>query len=459
MGRKCTRGEALEKFGRICKKTEEIMHGAKIPGVALGILYDGEVLSTGLGVTSVENPLTVDDQTLFQIGSVTKTVVATAVMCLVEHKIVDLDKPVKHYLPELKLSDKQTNEEITLRSILTHTCGFTGDYFRDFGYGDDALSKIVEEIKELPQNYPMGKYFSYCNSGYYVAGRVLEVVTGKTFESAIKELVFEPLGMQHAFFFPWDVMTHRFVVGHHEDQGTLTIAEPWQIGRASHPAGGIITNVRELLKYARFHCGDGTTDRGQRILSQESLRQLHTPGIRINPATRIGLSWFVSSIDEVTLIAHGGGTNGQICELVIAPEKGFATVALTNALSGSAVTSIFSKLSFEEFLGLSQEDLEEIKLSNEKTREYLGKYEGEISDIKLYPDDKKLMLQVIPKGGFPDRDSPPFPAPPPAEVVFVGKDIIAPSQSRYATSSMTFIRDEEGKITMLQSGRLFRKTG
>ncbi len=457
MGKKCTRGEALEKFGKICKKTEETMFGAKIPGVALGILYNGEVLSTGLGVTSVENPLAVDDKTLFQIGSVTKTVVATAVMRLVESDKLDLDKPVKQYLPELELSDKQTDEEVTLRNILTHTCGFTGDYFRDFGYGDDALSKIVEEMKELPQNYPMGKYFSYCNSGYYVAGRVLEVITGKPFESAIKELVLESLGMQHAFFFPWDVMTHRFAVGHHEEQGTVRTAEPWQIGRASHPAGGIVTNVGEILKYARFQCGDGTTDRGQRILSQESLMQLHAPGIRINPGARIGLSWFISFIDEVKLISHGGGTNGQICELVVAPEKGFATVALTNGLSGSAVTSVFSKLAFEEFLGLSQKEMEELKLTQEEIGEHLGKYEGEIADLKLYAEDEKLMLKSIPKGGFPDRDSPPFPAPPPLEMVFVGKDTIAPRQSRYPSSGMTFIRDEEGKVAMLQSGRLFRK--
>ena len=457
MDKTITKGEALEKFGKICRKIEETMLKAKIPGASLGIFLDGEILSTGLGVTSVENALPVDDQTLFQIGSITKTFVATAIMRLSEQKVLSLDEPAKNYLDDLKLSDQETNDKLTLRNILTHTCGFTGDYFHDLGFGNDALAKIVGELKDLPQNYPLGKIFSYCNSGYYIAGRVIEAVTGKSFESAIKELVFDPLNMTDAFFFPWDVMTHRFAVGHLHQDGTTVVARPWEIGRSAHPAGGIVTNVRDLLKYAEFHCGDGTAKSGQRQLYQDSMQQMQEPGIQINPGARIGLSWFITSVGEEKLISHGGGTNGQICEMVIAPQKRLATVALTNAASGSAITGLFSKLVFEEFLGLTQEKLPVIEMSHEAMQEYSGRYAGEISDVEFFLVDGKMMMRVISKGGFPDKDSPPFPPTPPSEVSFVGEDIIAPIESRYETSCMRFLRDDEGAVTMLQTGRLFRK--
>ena len=458
MDKATTRGEALEKFGKICRKIEETMFSAKVPGASLGIFLDGEILSTGLGVTSVDNALPVDDQTLFQIGSITKTFVATVIMRLLEREQLSLDEPVKNYLDDLKLSDQEANDKLTLRNILTHTCGFTGDYFHDLGFGNDALAEIVKELKNLPQNYPLGKLFSYCNSGYYVAGRVIEAVTGKPFEAATRELVFDPLNMRDAFFFPWDVMTHRFAVGHHNKDGTTVLARPWEIGRSAHPAGGIVTNVRDLLKYAEFHCGDGTAKSGQRMLSQDSLRQMQEPGIQINPGARIGLSWFITSVGKEKLISHGGGTNGQICEMVIAPEKRLATVALTNAASGSAITGLFSKLVFEEFLGLAQEELPAIEVAKEAMQEYLGRYAGEISDVELLLEDGKIMMRVISKGGFPDRDSPPFPPAPPLEVGFVGEDTIAPTESRYETSCMRFLRDDDGEVTILQTGRLFRKT-
>src|SRR4051794_11478909 len=228
------------------------------PGVAIGMLHEGEEHVCGYGVTSVENPLPVDGDTLFQIGSITKTFTGTAAMILVERGLLDLDAPLRTYLPELKLADEDVAARVTMRHLLTHTGGWIGDYFADLGSGDDALARMVEALAEVPQLTPLGEVWSYNNAGFYLAGRVIEVLTGQTYEQTVQELVLEPLGLSNSFFFAEDVMTRRFAVGHlRNEDGPPTVARPWPIGRAHHAAGAIASSVRELLRWARFHMSDG----------------------------------------------------------------------------------------------------------------------------------------------------------------------------------------------------------
>src|SRR5436190_24197434 len=139
------------------------MEELSIPGAALGLLFDGEEETTGLGVTSMENPLDVTPATLFQIGSIGKTFTATAVMRLVEQGQVDLDEPVRTYLPDLGLADGEVASKVTIRHLLTHTSGWVGDYFDDLGWGDDALARMVEKLADLPQLTPLGEVWAYNN--------------------------------------------------------------------------------------------------------------------------------------------------------------------------------------------------------------------------------------------------------------------------------------------------------
>jgi len=128
-----------------------------VPGAALGI-YDGGVEHTeGFGVTSVENPLPVDPDTLFQIGSITKTVTATTIMVLSERGMLDLDEPVRNYLPELRLADEEVARKVTTAHLLTHLGGWVGDVFEDTGSGEDALEKIVKRLADTPQLTPLGE--------------------------------------------------------------------------------------------------------------------------------------------------------------------------------------------------------------------------------------------------------------------------------------------------------------
>src|SRR5438309_6648692 len=143
--------------------TAAAMERLQVPGVAVGVLRAGDETHEGFGVTSVEDPLPVDATTLFQIGSITKTFTATAVMRLVEQGKLDLDVPVRAYLPELRLASEEVAARVTLRHALTHVSGWPGDLFEDQGPGDDAIRLMVNQIARLPQLTGLGEVWSYNN--------------------------------------------------------------------------------------------------------------------------------------------------------------------------------------------------------------------------------------------------------------------------------------------------------
>jgi CubicO group peptidase (beta-lactamase class C family) len=124
------------------------MSAYHVPGIAVGIWNDGEEELGGWGVTNVDHPLDVNGDTLFQIASITKTITATVIMRLVEEGKLDLDAPVRRYIPSFKLKDESAAAGATVKHLVTHTGGWLGDSFRDFGSGDDALAKYLDGILE-----------------------------------------------------------------------------------------------------------------------------------------------------------------------------------------------------------------------------------------------------------------------------------------------------------------------
>jgi CubicO group peptidase (beta-lactamase class C family) len=436
------------------------MERLRVPGAAVGITHEGEEEVAGLGVTNVEHPLPVDQETLFQIGSITKTFTGTAVMRLVEAGTLDLDEPVRTYLPELRLADDDVARRVTTRHLLTHTAGWEGDYFDDLGPGDDALARMVDAIAELPQVTPLGQVWSYNNAGFYVAGRVVEVASGKTFEAAIRELVLEPLGLTMSFFFADDVITHRFAVGHFIEEENVVVARPWPIGRAAHPAGGLVCTAKDLLRYARFHMGDGVIGDGTRLLSPESMALMRTPHASASGRNEIGLTWFVHPLDAGRTLEHGGGTNGQVSLLSILPERAFAAVVLANGTPGAGeVIRDTMKAAFRSYLGVEDPEPEFLDLTPEELGEYEGVFGSAMVDIELRVEDGTLIEHEIPRGGFPRKDSPPRPPPPPSPLAFYESDRAYVPEGPFRGTRSEFLRDSNGRIAWYRAGgRVLRRT-
>jgi CubicO group peptidase (beta-lactamase class C family) len=419
------------------------MQRYRVPGVAVGISANGQEHLIGFGVTSVEHPLPVDPDTLFQIGSISKTFTATAIQRLLAVGQLDLETPIRRYLPDLRLADPTVTDAVTLNHLLVHTSGFQGDYFPDTGDGDDGLTRYVEGMVDLPQLTPLGTTFAYCNSGFALAGRVIEVVTGQSLEHALTDLVLRPVGMQHAYYFPKEVISRRFAVGHYSytPGGEPHVARPWALPRAINPVGGLVTSVRELLKYAQFHLRD------------RDVVNMRVPRAAAgNFADAVGLAWLLRIYDGVPTAGHTGSTHGQTCSLDMVPERDLAVAVLTNADAGRAVCSAVSAWALQAFAGLREPRPDLLPLSDERLHEYAGRYEAVLSSVELRVNDGGLELRVTPRGGFPTTSSPPLPAPPPAQLAFFDADRALRLGSSYYDGRCEFLRDTQGTITWLRIG-------
>jgi CubicO group peptidase (beta-lactamase class C family) len=441
-----------EKFRSLCAEVSKEMDRLPIPGAVLGILYEDKEWIAGFGVTSVEHPLPVNEDTLFQVGSITKTFTATAIMRLVEMGKLELDQPVRQVLPGLKLADESVAARVTLRHLLTHTGGWVGDYFNDFGPGEDALSRMTAAMADLEQLTPLGEVWSYNNAGFYLAGRVIEVVTGSNYEQALRDLVLDPLELKNTWFFAEDVITHRFAVGHEVVDRQPKVARPWAIGRAAHPVGGIVCTARDLFRYARFHMGDGTNGAGVRLLTPHSLAQMQTPLFPSSGPNYIGLSWSITPLDGTQWIGHGGGTNGQITLLRIVPSRNFASVVFTNSDEGDMLTYRIANLATKEYLGLSLPEALPLELPEAQLSQYTGKYEAASDLLEITLHDGGLVLHDTPKGGFPTPDCPPPQAPPPVRIALYAADRFLALDEPMKDARGEFLRDAASRIVWMRFG-------
>jgi CubicO group peptidase (beta-lactamase class C family) len=429
-----------------------------VPGVAVGLWHDGRAQMAGLGITNVENPLPVTAETLFQIGSTTKTFTGTAIMRLVDQGLIDLDEPVRTYVPDLRLIDKAAQAGVTVRHLLTHMGGWAGDYFSETGSGEDALIRYVAEMASLPQVVRVGTLWSYNNAGFSLAGRVIETVTGESFEAAMQRLVFDPLGLTTSYFYANDVISRRFAVGHRvDDDNGPQVERPWALTRSAHAAGGISSTVRDQLTYARFHLGDGTAASGERLLSESTLQAMQTALHPANLGREMGLSWLLKRIDNTPIVMHGGATNGQMSAFLMVPSRDFAITILTNAEEGGLLHDKVVSWALDHYLGLHEPELVHLPRTAAELAPYIGSYDAMMTKLDLYVDGETLMLQATPKGGFPDKHSPASPPPPPSRVAFFGNDTIVALDEPMINTKAEFIRDRSGRIEWLRTSRLHRR--
>ncbi|MFI9363129.1 serine hydrolase domain-containing protein [Kitasatospora sp. NPDC053057] len=435
-----------------------------VPGLAVGILLDGQETYASHGVTSLDNPLPVDQHTLFHLASVTKTFTATALMRLVAEGRVDLDAPVRRYVPELRLADERTAERITVLNLLNHTAGLDWNLM-DGDEEDGSLAGFVARMAGLPLIAEPDARASYSQAGYNLAGRVVEKVTGRSFEKAVAQLVLEPVGLSDTVFDEADVMVRRFAVGHNRDEGgTLRTAQPWKAfrpgTRGNNPGGGAASSVADLLRWARFQLGDGAG-----VLPAEALHRMREQTVELRASTLgdgFGICWFLREVDGVRTVGHGGSGNGQFAELLIVPERNFAVVALANAgPEGYPCNQSVVRWALEHYLGVVEEDPEPVPYDEARAREVAGRYEIDAMNLDIAGDGRRLTLAVGIKPEIraaSDTEMPPdYPA---AEMGFLTGDgdeyIIA--EGGLKGQRGYFSRDANGAVTGVDlAGRLFTR--
>jgi CubicO group peptidase (beta-lactamase class C family) len=314
---------------------DQLAREHRVPGASLAVLEAGEISAAATGTLNVETGVEATPDSLFQIGSITKVYTATLAMQLVESGALGLDDPIVTALPELRLADPETLQQVTLRHLLSHSSGIEGDHFVDVGRGDDVVQRYVETCAELGFAHPVGATMSYCNTGYVIAGRLIEVLTERIWDAALTERLVEPLGLTHTVTLPEDAMRFRVAHGHAAKPGEAPHLEStWTLPRSTGPAGLILATATDTVAFARLHLDGGVAPDGTRILAEESVAAMYEPQIEMPDRWTLGSHWAAGWIlfdwDGRRVYGHDGGTIGQAAYLRVVPDAGVAIALLTN---------------------------------------------------------------------------------------------------------------------------------
>lgn len=420
-----------------------------VPGVALAIVDRDRTETHGFGVANVETGLPVTPDTLFRIGSITKTFTATLIVTLAAEGLVDLDAPVTRFLPELPLADDAARDALTLRHLLTHTGGFEGDYFADTGQGDDALARYVGSFGSLGQLTVPGELWSYSNSGIALAGHVAATVLDRPYEQALRERVLEPLGMERTVLSADEAIVYPVAVGHNPGKSGPEVIRRYAMPRSIVPAGGIISTANDLTRYARFHLDGGPNAVAAERVAIEAMQQPLVPASNFCDA--VGLAWMIRSVGGRTLIEHGGDWMGLQAQLTLVPEERLAIAVLTNGSQGSALNREVVAFLLRERRGLQEQPPERIDLPVAALAAYAGTYDaplGRGTQGTVAAAGSGLMLTIaVPEDGPPPFE--PIPLDP------IDGDRFLVTGGVFAGMTADFIRETDGRIRFLRfAGRL-----
>lgn len=461
--------DASPEFRAVTEELIASMRTHLVPGTALGILSGDREEHAVFGIASANSLAPVSPDTLFQIGSLTKTYTATAIWRLIEQRKVALDAPVRTYLPELRLADEATAAEVTVGNLLDHSGGWWGDEGTDTGDGDDGIARFVtDRLPQLPQLFPLGDFFSYNNSGFIVLGRIIEVVTGRTYRDAMNDLLLGPLGLIDSTFDPSSVLQRPYADGHFagpiNGRDSVAVQTPLWLPRNVDPAGGLWSTTREVLRYARMHLGD-PVDGESELLSQEARRNMQDPAIAVpGLPMSMGRNWFVQDVDGVRAIIHNGDTLGQHTVFIAVPERRFALVLLTNSLTGAvavelattdAAMTVYPDMApLVGRVGLSRaamapEGEPTVTLPARELAEYSGRFAdpGTISNLTVRDNGLTVVSETI---AIPNAMRPaiePLPPTDPMAVEFVAKDAAV-----VGGGLNPFVRNAAGRVGWVGAG-------
>jgi CubicO group peptidase (beta-lactamase class C family) len=447
------------KVAALAALIESKMREHRVPGVAIGILDGGSQTIRGFGVTSVDDPLPVTPHTVFPIASISKTFAATAIMRLVEQGKLDLRAPVRKYLPEFRVRDDAVARDVTLWHLLTHMSGWEGQISAT-DRGEETLKQFVAGLTDLMQIAPPGQAWSYNNAGFSVAGRVVETVTGSSINNAVRDLVFRPLGLEHAGTTAGEFITNRFALGHGvRGDSAPAVQRPFSPS-ASVTAGGVGLCMTDLMAYARFHLGDGTAAGGERLLTRASLEQMRTPQApKQSTADEIGIAWHLRKVGAVQTAAHGGTLGGHILLLELVPARNFAIAILTNANSGwrliqdveREALKIYTGATFATNQAIAHRGLVETLPSVEPLQTqpdlspYVGRYlrptNSVVVGLVVGGPQPHLVAHVQPLRGNPQPAMP---------LAFFGPDRAVVTEGPDRGQSVEFVRGPDGRVNWVR---------
>ncbi|UCH60369.1 MAG: beta-lactamase family protein [Anaerolineales bacterium] len=307
----------------------EQMENLGIPGMALGIVQEGQIAHVqGFGVAD-SSGRAVTPQTPFYIGSVTKSFTALAVMQLVEAGKIDLEAPIQTYLPWFELADKQASAKITVRNLLNQTSGISTKDGNRFLSSQQGLEEIVRGLNFIQLSQPVGTTYQYSNLNYSIAGLIVEVVSGQSYAEYVTQHIFEPLDMRHSYTSRAPALEDGLAAGHHYMFG-YAFEREYAVPPSGVPEGFLIASVEDMTHYVIAHLSDGSYG-DTSILSAQGIAALHAAAIVTGGDAHYAMGWSVGVADGIPIVMHSGDTGHFHSVAVLMPDRHSGFVLLANA--------------------------------------------------------------------------------------------------------------------------------
>lgn len=378
------------------KRLDEAARRHDVPGAAVAVWTGTELVEAATGVLNRNTGVETTVDSLFQVGSTTKIWTSALVMRLVEEGLVDLDTPVRKYLPDFAVADPEVSETVTVRHLLTHTSGIVGDLFEDTGRGDDSLDRYIAFLHGAGQAHAPGELFSYCNSGFVVLGALAARFGGGTWEQAMRERLLDPLGVTHVGLLPEEAILFRASAGH---VGPDNAVNPhWQMPRSNAPAGSTMCLApRELVRFGRMFLNGGDGVLKAETIAAMTTPQVDVPGVRGLMADRWGLGFELFDWGA-PVIGHDGGTIGQSTFWRIIPGSD-VTIAMSG--NGGGFLGLISDLALPVIRELTGLPVPALPVPPERPEEvdaapYTGTYSAPSAVLEVTAADGGLDVTTIP---------------------------------------------------------------
>jgi CubicO group peptidase (beta-lactamase class C family) len=419
-------------FAELDKAVEAELKARHTPGAAVAVVSgDRIVYAKGFGVMSVEEGgAAVTPDTLFRMGSTTKMFTAAALVTLAGEGKIRLDAPIGNYVKGLppKIA------ALTAHQLLSQSSGLR-DFAPTVTSDDDAaLGKNIRAWNDELFFTEPNRIYSYSSPNYWLAGFIVEELSGRAYSDAMRELVFRPLGMRRTTLRPLEAMTHPLALGHNVEKGSAVVIRPISNNVAKYPGGSIYSSVNELARFAVAMMNGGRLENRQ-ALAQLVVEELPKPQFYLPGEGRAfygyGLLGFESG--GVKTVSHGGVSSGYGSTIMFAPEHKLAVIVLTNR-NGETLPRTRQRL-MQLALPLRPDPAEQPKPqppAADEMKRYAGKYAHAPQRWEVFVKDGKLFLK---EGG---KDF---------ELTKLGRDRFG-----YEQGEVLFVPDERGAVEHIFMG-------
>ncbi len=335
--------------GAVDAYIEKEMRASRIPGLALGIVQDGEIIYLK-GYGSAGSGREVAPETPFIIGSLSKSFTAAAAMQLVETGKLELDEPVKTYLPWFSMAGEYDADEITVRHLLVQTSGIP-NLAGVTSLAESSTKRLEEEVRGLSNTsleHRPGEAYIYSNANYLILGLLIEAVTGQDYSEYVHSSLFESLAMENSYLSKHEGETGSMASGHVRWFGTAIESDVQYLDN-SLAAGFIISSAEDMCRYMLMHINQGSY-KGIDVLSTGSVNEIHRPGIVTEDGGGYAMGLLKRIENDTVIMNHDGSTQGFNAAMAFSPEDQWAVVVLTNTSGQIEIPAGSITMGVAEFL-------------------------------------------------------------------------------------------------------------